>query len=165
MSDEPKVWTFYSTGEAYAACQWREDIRDGDVLVVEQEKVVGIAETWPFALTARYGDLHLTTHDPATYGDGKYATSIPIAEREAARLGVALVPRLTGSLVSILTSRNPRFGELLGVKMVVRKNASEREHVGWVLAGTGGWVETDIQLKVTSTGAWGPITQTSIKEN
>ncbi|WNI17675.1 hypothetical protein [Actinacidiphila sp. ITFR-21] len=161
---EPAVWTFYSTGEAYGACQCREDIRDGDVLVIEREKVVGIAETWPFALTARFGDLHLTTADPVTYGGGKYAASIPVAEREAARMGVALVPRMTEELVPILTSRNAKFGELLGAKLVVREIEGEREHAGWVLAGTGGWIETDIQLEVTGTGAWGPITQTASRE-
>ncbi|MGW3860415.1 hypothetical protein ACWEDZ_02880 [Streptomyces sp. NPDC005047] len=160
----PQVWTFYSTGEAYGACQTREEIRDGDVLVIEREKVVGIAETWPFALTARFGDLHLTTRDPATYEHGKYAASIPVAEAEAARMGVTLAPRPTAELVPILALRNPRFGDFLGAKTVVRRSEDEREHTGWLLAGTGGWVETDIHLTVTGTGAWAPITQTNPQE-
>lgn len=47
MSDttEPAAWAFFSTGEAYGACQCRDDIRDGDVLVVESEQVIGIAHT------------------------------------------------------------------------------------------------------------------------
>ncbi|UXX93949.1 hypothetical protein N7U49_21305 [Streptomyces sp. AD2-2] len=87
---EPAVWTFYSTGEAYGAVQCREEIRDGDVLVVERENVVGIAQTWPFALTEEFGQLHTLKPDFRTYKDGAYVASIPVAEREAARLGVPL---------------------------------------------------------------------------
>ncbi|MEW1922205.1 hypothetical protein [Streptomyces sp. NPDC088360] len=87
---EPQVWTFYSTGEAYGACQCREEIRDGDVLVIEREQVIGIAGTWPFALTEAIGELHTLKPDFRTYKDGAFVTSIPVAEREAARLGVQL---------------------------------------------------------------------------
>ncbi|MET7631816.1 hypothetical protein ABZS53_15370 [Streptomyces sp. NPDC005499] len=90
---EPAVHTFDDTVEAYDATQCREDIRDGDVLVIESESVVGIAWTWPFALTEAFGELHILNADPRTYEDGKFAASIPVAEREAARLGVPLVDR------------------------------------------------------------------------
>ncbi|MFB7919515.1 hypothetical protein [Streptomyces sp. NPDC056061] len=88
----PKVWTFFSTGEAYGACQCRDDIRDGDVLVIEREKVIGIAETWPFALTEEFGELHtLKDHlDPRTWENGKHAPGVAVAEQEAARMGVPL---------------------------------------------------------------------------
>lgn len=88
----PAVWTFESTGDAYDACQVRDDIEDGDVLVIERERVIGIAYTWPFALTEEYGELHtLNDHlDPRTYQDGKYAPTVSMAEREAARLGIPL---------------------------------------------------------------------------
>ncbi|MEU7146997.1 hypothetical protein AB0B15_02995 [Streptomyces sp. NPDC045456] len=91
-NNEPKVWTFSSTGEAYGAVQCRDDIRDGDVLVIEREQVIGIADTWPFALTENHGDLHtLKDHvDPRTWEDGKYAPGVIVAEREAARIGVPL---------------------------------------------------------------------------
>jgi hypothetical protein len=52
------VHRFGSTGEAYDACQCDEGIRDGDVLVVEPEGVVGVADTWPFAVTRETGVLH-----------------------------------------------------------------------------------------------------------
>lgn len=87
---EPAVWTFYSTGEAYGACQCREEIRDGDVLVIEREKVVGIAESWPFALTEAFGQLHTLNPDFRTYKNGAYVASISVAEREAGRLGISL---------------------------------------------------------------------------
>ncbi|MFF8283293.1 hypothetical protein ACF06W_11290 [Streptomyces albus] len=106
---EPAVWTFYSTGEAYGAVQCRDEIRDGDVLVIEREQVVGIAHTWPFALTEKYGDLHtLKEHlDPRTWEDGKYAPGVVVAEREAARLGV----RLTRADAAATESADEREGD------------------------------------------------------
>ncbi|WP_050514483.1 hypothetical protein [Streptomyces rimosus] len=97
-NNEPKVWTFYSTGEAYGAVQCRDEIRDGDVLVIEREQVIGIAHTWPFALTQEHGSLHtLKEHvDPRTWEDGKYASGVALAEREAARLNLPL-PRAGGT--------------------------------------------------------------------
>ncbi|MFJ4686520.1 hypothetical protein [Streptomyces sp. NPDC088789] len=89
---EPAVWTFDSTGEAYDAVQCRDDIRDGDVLVIEHEQVIGLADTWPFALTEKHGELHtLKDHlDPRTWKDGTYAPGVVVAKREAERMGVPL---------------------------------------------------------------------------
>ncbi len=52
-------FTFGSSGEAYDACQCDEDIKDGDVLIIKSEKVVGIAGTWPVAVTVENGELHV----------------------------------------------------------------------------------------------------------
>jgi hypothetical protein len=94
MSDTrvPQVWTFYSTGEAYGAVQCRDEIRDGDVLVIEREQVIGIGYTWPFALTEASGDLHtlLDRLNPRTWQGGKFAAGVVVAEQEAARMGVPL---------------------------------------------------------------------------
>ncbi|MFD9868564.1 hypothetical protein ACFXI8_27345 [Streptomyces niveus] len=94
MSDttKPAVWIFDSTGEAYGAVQCRDDIRDGDVLVVESEQVIGIAHTWPFALTEAHGELQRFRKglDPPTWEDGKHAPGVAVAEREAARMGFPL---------------------------------------------------------------------------
>lgn len=49
---------FDTTGEAYDACQCDEKVKDGDTLVVLSEEVVGIADTWPYAITVNHGDLH-----------------------------------------------------------------------------------------------------------
>lgn len=54
-----RIHLFESTGEAYDACQCDEDIKDGDVLVIESERVVGVADTWPFAVTVAHGNLHV----------------------------------------------------------------------------------------------------------
>ena len=52
------IWRFDDTVEAYSACQCDENIKTGDVLVIPSEGVVGIADTWPFAITEQQGHLH-----------------------------------------------------------------------------------------------------------
>lgn len=56
---------FDSTKEAYDATQCRDDIKQGDALVIASENVVGIAFTWPIAVTKNHGELH-TLKDDAT---------------------------------------------------------------------------------------------------
>lgn len=60
-----KVHSFGTTGEAYDACQCDENIKNGDVLLIAPECVVGLAWTWPFAISKRRGHLH-TLKDPLT---------------------------------------------------------------------------------------------------
>jgi hypothetical protein len=51
--------TFNSTGEAYDASQCDDAIRDGDLLHVPSEGVVGIlCGAWPVAVTAAHGAFH-----------------------------------------------------------------------------------------------------------
>ena len=52
------IHRFESTGDAYDACQCDEKIKDGDVLLIESEGVVGLAHTWPYAVTLNLGKLH-----------------------------------------------------------------------------------------------------------
>lgn len=88
---EPAVWPFSSTDEAYAQAQVRDDLWDGDVLVIENESVIGyLDKACPIALTEARGEFHRPKYDPRTYGDGRYAASVRMAEREAARLGIPL---------------------------------------------------------------------------
>jgi hypothetical protein len=85
------VHRFDSTEEAYNATQCRDDIRDGDVLVVEREGVVGFLRcAWPAAITAEHGELHTVEGDPRTLDDGRYVASIEAAEKIAAEQGFAL---------------------------------------------------------------------------
>ena len=58
MTERTYIHKFESTGEAYGACQCDERINKGDVLVIIPEGVVGIAHTWPFAITTEAGKLH-----------------------------------------------------------------------------------------------------------
>lgn len=52
------IHRFDSTEEAYDACQCDDTIQKGDLLLIESEGVVGIADTWPMAVTAKRGELH-----------------------------------------------------------------------------------------------------------
>lgn len=60
---------FRMSGEAYDACQtgihYAHDgeypVETGDILIIEKEKVIGIADTWPVAVTIERGHLHEPT--------------------------------------------------------------------------------------------------------
>jgi len=52
------IHTFDTTEEAYDATQCDDNISRGDILIIESEKVVGIADTWPIAVTDFTGELH-----------------------------------------------------------------------------------------------------------
>lgn len=56
--NDVNVFEFNSTGAAYDACQCNDDIKKGDILFVPAEGVVGVADTWPMAITVRHGELH-----------------------------------------------------------------------------------------------------------
>jgi hypothetical protein len=56
-SDGIAVRRYASSEDAYGACQVG-GAHDGDVLVIESEGVVGIADTWPVAVTQTFGGLH-----------------------------------------------------------------------------------------------------------
>lgn len=57
---------FRMSGEAYDACQTgihyafdgEYEVKTGDLLVIEKEKVIGIADTWPVAVTKERGHFH-----------------------------------------------------------------------------------------------------------
>lgn len=53
-----RIHAFEVTGNAYDASQCDEAIRTGDTLLVLSERVVAVAMTWPFAVTAECGKLH-----------------------------------------------------------------------------------------------------------
>ena len=73
----PTIHRFDSTGEAYDLCQCSEHIHKGDVLWIPSERVVGIADTWPIAVTTSHGKLHYTD-DSAAGAD--YFVSNPYAQ-------------------------------------------------------------------------------------
>ncbi|RUU78225.1 hypothetical protein [Mesorhizobium sp. M7A.F.Ca.MR.362.00.0.0] len=62
-----RIHFFDSTGDAYDATQCDEDIKNGDVLVIPTACVVGLADTWPVAVTKQAGKLHVLA-------DGKFET-------------------------------------------------------------------------------------------
>ena len=93
-----QVHRFETSGDAYDASQTRDDIRDGDVLVVESEGVVGImVAAWPTAVTQKLGAFHELASDaewsslaawagekPRDYGPSVKAAELAIAALAAA---------------------------------------------------------------------------------
>ncbi len=55
---ETGAHVFDSTAEAYDATQSDDSIRKGDRLLIVSEAVVGLADTWPIAVTVEHGKLH-----------------------------------------------------------------------------------------------------------
>lgn len=53
------VHTFDTTKEAYDATQGNEAVKAGHTLLIEDEGVVGLAWTWPVAVTKAFGELHI----------------------------------------------------------------------------------------------------------
>ncbi|UIX33561.1 hypothetical protein [Streptomyces sp. GQFP] len=82
---------FTSTETAYNHTQTRYDIRDGDVLVVFSEQVVGIlVSAYPAAITKENGHLHTLTAPAREIEDGAYAASAEAAEQAARSYGFPL---------------------------------------------------------------------------
>ncbi|WP_405526816.1 hypothetical protein OG426_30545 [Streptomyces canus] len=90
----PAVHRFASTREAYDATQCRDDIRDGDVLVVESERVIGILDAaWPVAITEAHVEFHGLKIPAGEHKGGRYTASAELAEKIAAELGFPLAAK------------------------------------------------------------------------
>jgi hypothetical protein len=92
---------FASTGNAYDATQCDETIETGDTLIVLAEAVVGVAMTWPFAVTTAQGKLHVLSapRDGETLADLARSLHVSLADFEhaaeiARRLGFPLDPQV-----------------------------------------------------------------------
>ncbi len=83
---DPKIHFFDSTGEAYDSAMCSDEIKDGDILIVKEERVIGVLiEAWPSAVTFDKGQFHCMAegHDMRTTDDGKYAASHALAVKAA----------------------------------------------------------------------------------
>lgn len=59
-----RIHAFETSGNAYDAVQTDERKATGDLLLILDEAVVGVAMTWPFAVTAEAGHLHQVAPKP-----------------------------------------------------------------------------------------------------
>lgn len=77
-----KVHFFNSTGEAYDASQCDENIHDGDVLIVRNERVAGVLDqAWPVAVSEARGHFHRFANDDAGWAArARLAEAIAFAE-------------------------------------------------------------------------------------
>jgi hypothetical protein len=58
-----RIHAFRTTGNAYDAVQCDDSVQNGDILLILDEGVVGLAHTWPMAITAQSGHLHAIAPD------------------------------------------------------------------------------------------------------
>lgn len=74
-----RIHAFASTGNAYDAVQTDESIANGDTLLILDEGIVGVAMTWPFAITVEPGKLHAVSAPGAgeTLADIEQALGVP----------------------------------------------------------------------------------------
>ena len=88
------VHTFPDSRSAYDATQtgqWYDDatdseveVKNGDILVIPDEGVVGLCSTWPVAVTANAGQLHAMKSEYATPEDIAEVTKLPLAAVQVA---------------------------------------------------------------------------------
>ncbi|PWI05499.1 hypothetical protein DIZ27_38875 [Streptomyces sp. NWU339] len=103
---KPKVWHFASSADACAAVD-QDHVADGDVLVVESERVVAfVAVINPVAVTEQHGAFHAYSKlgKPARdYCGGSYAASVERAEQAALELGYTLADPAAAQAARIAT--------------------------------------------------------------
>ena len=100
-----RIHAFASTGNAYDAVQTDETIAAGDTLLILDEGVVGVAMTWPFAITAEPGKLHAVCEPSAgeTLGHIEKALDVPDGSiARACRLARTLGFAIDACLVPLL---------------------------------------------------------------
>ena len=62
------VHRFEDSGSGYDQTQYDDNIKDGDLLVVESEKVFGfLNEAWPIAVTTECGNFHRLKVDKESF--------------------------------------------------------------------------------------------------
>jgi len=80
---------YNSTRDAYDISQYDDDVKDGDILIVPSEGVVGIlVQAWPSAVTEEHGEFHVTHGRWSEVEDGRYSQIVAVAERIIAAWGV-----------------------------------------------------------------------------
>ena len=57
------IHNFHDSGMAYDMCQCDENVKTGDILNITCENVVGLAHTWPVAVTINFGSFHAFKED------------------------------------------------------------------------------------------------------
>jgi len=93
----PSIWNFDTdTGDAYDNTQWREDIKDGDLLFIRTptEQVIGfLFEAWPIAVTVEHGELHGIKITRAEWAEKypSHAESMEMATSWALGYGLAVI--------------------------------------------------------------------------
>lgn len=96
-----------TSGNAYDATQTDERVSTGDTLIVLAEQVVGVACTWPFAVTAIAGALHQVNAPAPSDALASVAAGLGVQTddlRHAAVIASALGFPIAPDLIPLLTS-------------------------------------------------------------
>lgn len=96
VDEGPKVHHFTDTDTAYTRAQCSDEVRDGDVLLIASEGVIGVLTNGhPVALTEEHGELHPMVHRYRIreMNGGRYVASADLAELAAELMGLSLQPR------------------------------------------------------------------------
>lgn len=89
---DPQIHTYdtYDSEDVYDITQSDDNIKDGDVLVVKKEKIIGIlVGAWPYAITSNVGMFHKFVSDQSwnNMENGKYLESYKKALEIKKQLG------------------------------------------------------------------------------
>ena len=150
-----KIHNFDTTGEAYDACQCDDDINTGDVLVIDNENVVGLAWVWPFALTENSGKLHTLEPDvdPLTFEDGKFAAGVLAARAIIAERPAVPAPKITLYFSTVDGSNTvKRFDTVEAARAVAYERVGEHPTFGGGALGSGYAISDDGVVKVEAYG-------------
>lgn len=112
-----RFFHFDDSGSAYDATQCDEDIKNGDGLVCFADRVIGLADTWPVAITVEAGKLHSAK-------DSGYFHRFPLAQVQA----VVMAAHAAGWAVDPLVAENldARLGEAMELTRSVAKADARR---------------------------------------
>lgn len=119
---------FLSTEDAYAAAQTDEGINDGDVLVIESEKVVGLVGDFPIAVTDWTGELHDLAAGDTLQTLGFNRESIAKAKAEAEHIGAALIQELSnGKAAELEEAEDEAVLEIMLQSVLEARESAERK--------------------------------------
>lgn len=92
----PKVHHFTDSSTAYDVCMSSDDVKDGDVLLIASEGVIGVlTNAHPVALTEAHGELHpmVPRYKIREMNGGRYVPSADLAQFTADQMGWSLLPQ------------------------------------------------------------------------
>jgi len=125
------VLEFDSTGDAYDACQYDDNIKNGDVLLIPSEGVVGIAGTWPVAVTIENGNLHSAKDgELSLYLDEQnMGAGLDKAVATANDHGFEIVPEMAQEITEgFMDDLRSAASDLEGELVVMRETPDESEY-------------------------------------
>ena len=126
-----KIYHFDNSRQAYERAQTDGDINDGDVLIIESEKIVGLVGDFPLAVTESTGVLHALADGETFEKLGFSDKSIALARDAAKTLGFPLAFPTGDSLPLETVIKNGRQKAALETFAAVVQARDEAEIKAW----------------------------------